>query len=374
MNATTLNILAGLRREWPLLANLLTAALFFLFGHGWLADLSNPWWFSFLLAWLFGVVLAAAFAVVRHAEAVAEMLGEPLGTLVLTLAVIAIEVMMIAAVMYVGHGSSALARDAMFAVLMIVLNGLVGLSLLLGGLRYREQSYNLQGANSFLAVIIPVAVLGLVMPNFTTSSPGPTYSPFHAAFLIVLSVGLYGVFLAIQTVRHREYFIQPDSAEKPHAAQAGRGAGPVLFHAGMLVAHLLPLVFLSEELAVPINFAVEAFHAPPAVGGFLVSVLVLSPEAMAAVRAALANQLQRAVNVLLGSIVASISLTVPAVLALGFLTGREVVLGLDPADVTLLVLTLGVSTLTFASARTNVLSGAVHLLLFLAYLMLLFEK
>jgi Ca2+:H+ antiporter len=366
--------LAGLRREWPLPANLLTEALFFLFGHGWLADLSNPAWFAFLMAWLFGVILAAAFAVVRHAEALAEMLGEPLGTLVLTLAVIGIEVMMIAAVMYGGHSSPALARDAMFAVLMIVLNGLVGLSLLLGGLRYREQTYNLQGAASFLAVIIPIAVLVLVLPNFTTSAPGPTYSPFHATFLCVMSVGLYIVFLAIQTVCHREYFLPPGAAESSHAAHAGHGAGPVAFHAGMLVAYLLPLVFLSEELAVPINYGVEAFHAPPAVGGFLVSVLVLSPEAMAAVRAAWANQLQRAVNILLGSIVASISLTVPAVLTIGFLTGRQIVLGLDPADITLLVLTLAVSTLTFASARTNVLLGAVHLLLFLAYLMLLFEK
>jgi Ca2+:H+ antiporter len=282
--------------------------------------------------------------------------------------------MMIAAVMYGGHGSPALARDAMFAVLMIVLNGMVGLSLLLGGLRYREQTYNLQGANSFLAVIIPIAVLGLVLPNYTTSAPGPTYSPFHATFLIIMSVGLYVVFLAIQTALHREYFLQPGAEEHSQGAHVERGARPVAFHAGMLVAYLLPLVFLTEELAVPINYGVEAFGVPAAVGGFLVSVLVLSPESLAALRAARANQLQRAVNILLGSIVASISLTVPAVLTIGFVTGRQVVLGLDPADTTLLVLTLAVSTLTFASARTNVLLGAVHLLLFLAYLMLLFEK
>jgi Ca2+:H+ antiporter len=373
MHAATKKILAGLRREWPLPANLLTAALFFLFGHGWLADLSNPMWFAFLLAWLFGVILAAAFAAVRHAEALAEMLGEPLGTLILTLAVTGIEVMMISAVMYSGHGHPALARDAMFSVVNIVLNGMVGLALLLGGLRYREQTYNLQGANSFLAVIVPVAVLGLVLPNFTESSPGPTYSPLHATFLIILSVGLYGVFLAIQNVRHREYFLAPD-ADGPHAPHTRQGAGPVARHAGLLVAYLGPLVFLSEQLAVPIDYGVETLHAPQAVGGFLVAVLVLSPESLAAVRAALANQLQWAVNVLLGSVLASISLTVPAVLAIGFFTGKEIVLGLDAAGITLLALTLGVSTLTFASARTNVLLGAVHLLLFLAYLMLLFEK
>ncbi len=189
-----------------------------------------------------------------------------------------------------------------------------------------------------------------------------------------MSVGLYVVFLAIQTALYREYFLQPGAADGPPIVHAGRRVRPVVFHTGMLVAYLLPLVFLTEQLAVPINYGVEAFHAPPAVGGFLVSVLVLSPEALAALRAALANQLQRSVNILLGSIVASISLTVPAVLAIGFLSGRQIVLGLDPADTTLLVLTLAVSLLTFASARTNVLLGAVHLLLFLAYLMLLLEK
>jgi Ca2+:H+ antiporter len=366
--------LAGLRREWPLEADLLTAALFLFFGRGWLADLSNPFWYAFLLTWLFAVILAAAFAVVRHAEALAEMLGEPLGTLILTLAVTGIEVMMITAVMYSGHGHPTLARDAMFAVVMIVLNGMVGLSLLLGGLRYREQTYNLQGANSFLAVILPITVIGLVLPNFTESSPGPTYSPFHATFLIVLFVGLYGVFLAIQNVRHREYFLQPGSGEGAHTPHARPGAGPVVGHAGLLVAYMLPMVFLAEQLAVPIDYGIETLHAPPAVGGFLVSVLVLSPESMAAARAALANQLQRAVNVLLGSVVATISLTGPSVLAIGFFTGKQIVLGLEPAGITLLALTLGVSMLTFGRARTNVLFGAVHLLLFLAYLMLLFEK
>ena len=204
------------RREWSLLAALATAGLFLGFGKHWLADLSQPAWFAFMLAWLFAAILLSALAVVRHAESLAVKLGEPLGTLVLTLSVIGIEVMMIGALMSAGHGNAALARDAMFAVLMIVLNGMAGLCLLLGGIRYREQVYNLQGANSFLAVIVPLAVIGLILPDFT-SSPGPTFSPLHAAFLIVMSVGLYGVFLAIQTARHRDYFLPP--------ADAGPSAG-----------------------------------------------------------------------------------------------------------------------------------------------------
>ena len=193
-----------LRREWPLLMSLATVALFFRFGRDWLADLTNPAWFAFMLAWLFTVILFSAFAVVGHAESLAVKLGEPRGTLVLTLAVTGMEVMMIAAIMYTGHGNASLARDNMFAVVMIVLNGMVGLSLLLGGLRYHEQTYNLHGANAFLAVIVPLVVLGLVLPNFTKSSPGPTFSPLQSAFFVVMSIALYGVFLGIQTLSHRE--------------------------------------------------------------------------------------------------------------------------------------------------------------------------
>jgi Ca2+:H+ antiporter len=370
--------LGVVRREWALPFSLVTVGLFLAFGSQWLGDLSGAAWFALVMAWLFAAILSSALAVVRHAEHLADKLGEPLGTLLLTLSVIGIEVMMIAAVMSTGAGNASLARDAMFAVVQIVLNGMVGLCLLLGGLRYHEQAYNLQGANAFLAVIVPLAVLDLVLPNFTVSSPGPTLSPLHSAFFILMSIGLYGVFLAIQTSRHRNYFIPPgadDSTEK-HATDS-HGAGEshsAVYHALFLPVYLLLVVVLSEKIAIPIDYGIHVLHAPAALGGFLVSVLVLCPESVASVRAAQANQLQRSVNLLLGSVLASISLTIPAALTIGFLTNQTVVLGLDPIDMVLLVLTLGVSTLTFASPRTNVLLGAVHLLLFLAYLMLIFEK
>ncbi|HEY6084664.1 MAG TPA: calcium:proton antiporter, partial [Nitrospira sp.] len=319
-----------------------------------------------------------AFAVVRHAERLAVIFGEPLGTLILTLAVTGIEVLMISAVMVAGAKNHMLARDAMFAVVMIVLNGMIGLSLLVGGLRYHEQTYNLQGANSFLAVIIPLAVLGLILPNFTQTTPGPTLSQTQAVFLVIMSIGLYGVFLAIQNVRHREYFIEPPPARLiPVRGGASRGKfdyRDVWYHASFLLAYLVPVVFLSKRIAVPIDYAIHGLRAPAAVGGFLVAVLILSPESLAAVRATLANQLQRAVNILLGSVLATISLTIPSVLTIGYLMDQTIVLGLDGANATLLVLTLAVSMLTFASERTNVLLGAVHVLLFFAYLMLIFEK
>jgi Ca2+:H+ antiporter len=366
-----------MRREWPLLISVATTVLFVLFGSRWVADLSNPYWFAVMLGWLFGVIVLSAFAVVRHAEILAVRLGEPLGTLILTLAVTGIEVIMIAAMMYAGKGNSALARDAMFAVVMIVLNGMVGLSLVVGGLRHHEQSYNLQGANAFLAVIVPLAVLGTVLPNFTVSTPGPTLSSTQALFMVVMSLILYGIFLAIQNMRHRDYFVAPtDGVRRPgdaHLDGHGSEFRSIGYHFALLAANLLPVVILAKQLALPINHGIEVLNAPAAVGGFLVAVVILSPESVSAVRAAFANELQRSVNILLGSVLATISLTIPAVLVIGFVTDREIILGLGPAEMVLLVLTLGISMLTFASARTNVLLGAVHLLLFLTYLMLLFD-
>ena len=364
-----------MRREWPLLVSAVTAGLFLAFGKSWLGDLSQPVWFAFMLGWLFAVIVLTAFAVLRHAELLAGKLGEPLGTLILTLAVTGIEVSMIVALMFTGPGNITLARDSMFAVVMIVMNGMVGLSLVIGGLRHREQTYNLQGANAFLAVIVPLAVLCMVLPNFTRSTVGPTLSAGQAVFLAVMSAALYGVFLAIQNLRHRAYFMAPDSGDAVEEVHTHDGEfRSVGFHVALLVAYLLPLVLLAKQLAVPINYGIAVLHAPAALSGFLVAVVVLSPESMSAVRAALANQLQRSVNLLLGSVLATISLTIPAVLMIGFATKQSIVLGLNAADMVLLVLTLAVSTLTFASARTNVLLGAVHLLLFLTYLLFLFDQ
>ncbi len=371
--------LSTLRREWLLGAAFATTALFLLFGKGWLADLSNPLWFALMLVWLFSVIMGSAFAVVHHAESLAVRLGEPLGTLLLTLSVIGIEVMMISAVMLTGEGKPALARDTMFGIVMIVLNGMVGLALLLGGLRYHEQEYNLQGANSFLSLIVPLTVLGLVLPNFTSASSGPTLSVFQSVFLAIMSIGIYSLFLIIQNWRHREYFVKPAKAieRQGEGSAAGHAAdiatNSITYHALFLVMYLLPVVVLAEEIALPIDHGIEVLHAPLALGGFLVAALILSPESLSATRAALANDLQRSINILLGSVLASIGLTIPAVLTIGLVTGKTIVLGLEPADSLLLVLTLAVCALTFISNRTNVLSGAVHLLLFLAYVMLIFE-
>jgi Ca2+:H+ antiporter len=363
------------RAEAPILFVLATLAAFLLFGKGWLADLSDPLWLSLMFGWLFATILWAALKVVHHADCLAMKLGEPYGTLILTLSVISIEVLMISALMLSGSNNPTLARDTMFAVIMIVLNGMVGVTLLLGALRHYEQRYNLQGANAYLSVIVPLAMLSMLLPDLTVSTSGPTLTGLQSAFLIFMSIGLYGTFLAIQTSRHRGYFADESAGEGSAEPAVHHGAtpGPVPLHALLLLAYLVPVVLLAKKLAMPIDYGIEVMGLPAALGGFIVAALVLTPEAVGAVRAALANHLQRAVNIFLGSVLATIGLTVPAVLGISLVTGRTVELGLQGADPILLVTTLLTAVVTFSAQRTYLLLGVVHLILFLTYLMLIFE-
>jgi Ca2+:H+ antiporter len=365
----------SLWREWPLALAVLTLALALL-GKGWIvAALDQPALLIALLAVICGVILAAAIAIVRHADVLAHRLGEPAGTLLLTLAITGLEVAMVAFVMSTGAAKPALARDTMFAVVMLVLNGFLGLALLLGGLRHHEQRYNLQSANAFLVMILPLTVLGLILPNFTHATAGPTLSKFQMIFLSVMSVGIYAVFLFVQNRRHRGFFMMPE--EKADAAKpdpAHDSSRSTWFHAVMLGVYGLPLVLLAKQMAAPLDAMVIRLGAPPALGGFIMALLVLTPESIAAIRAALADRLQRSVNILLGSVLASIGLTIPLVITVSLVTGRALVLGVNAVDTVMLVLTLMTSILTFSLPRTNVLLGCVHLLLFGAYLMLMFDR
>ena len=327
----------------------------------------------FLFVWLFAAIIWGAKAVVRHADQLAERLGEPYGTLILTLSVATIEMVTVAQVMLTGAENPTLARDTMFSTVMIVLNGLIGLALLLGGLRYHEQTYNLRGVNSYLGVIVVLSVFGMIMPNFTTTTAGPTFSVGQERFLIVMCLGLYAVFLGIQTTRHRAYFVEEDVAEGDAVEQPLEVAStqPTWVHAVLLAVYLLLVIFLAENLAIVLNFGIEQLGAPPALGALLVAIMVLTPEGIGALQAAMRNRLQRSINILLGSVLATLALTIPAVLVVGLLSGSSVALGLNGVEGLMLALTLAVSVITLSSGRTNILQGAVHLVLFLAYLMLL---
>ena len=362
-----------IRSEYPLFIGLATAAILFTTGNVLVEDLSNPLVLGVVFVWLFGTVLWSAIAVVRHADYLAIKCGEPYGTLILTLAAISIEVMMISATMLHGANNPTLARDMMFGVLMIALNGLVGLSLLLGGLRHHEQTYNLRGANAYLNAIMALSVLSLVFPDFTTSMSGPNLSTVQEIFLATCSLGLYGIFLLIQTMRHSQYFMESGAtaaATHPNHGLIGMRSGP--YHTVLLFLYLIAVILLAEKFAIPLDNSIERFGMPQAFGGAIVAALVLAPEALSAIQAALKNQLQRSVNILHGSVLASIGLTVPAVLTIGLITHRQVSLGLQGGNLPLLLLTLAVSVVTFASGKTSILQGCIHLLLFLVFLLLIF--
>ena len=362
-----------IRAELALIFGIATAAIFLWAGSALIEIIGHPVALIVVFLWLFAAILWSAVSVVRHADCLAVKWGEPYGTLVLTLSAIAIEVVMISAAMLHGQNNPTLGRDAIFAVVMIALNGFVGLVLLLGGLRHGEQYYNLEGVNSYLNVIMTLAVLGLVLPNFTTTTGGPTFSTEQQIFLVVVSLFLYAIFLLIQTMRHRGYFMEseraivaPDSVDHPQHVQS------TAFHAPMLVLYLIVVILLAEKFAIPLDNSIEHFGMPQEFGGAMIAALVLTPEGIGAIRATLRNQLQRSINLLLGSVLATIGLTIPAVLTISLVTKRPVTLGVQGGNLPLLLLTLAVSVVTFTSRKTNILQGCVHLFLFAVFLLLIF--
>ncbi len=314
-------------------------------------------------------LLAAVLAAVHHAEVVAHRVGEPYGTLVLAVAVTTIEVALIVSLMLTGGpASAALARDTVFAAVMIILNGMVGLCLLLGGHRHREQTFTLSGVNASLATLAAIVTLTLVLPNYTTTTPGPAYSPSQLAFIAIVSLVLYGTFVLVQTVRHRDYFLPADADRDEDAHAVPPTAAAALISGGVLLACLAAVVLLGKALAPTIENAVAAAGAPQALVGIIIAAVVLMPEALAAVRAARANRLQTSLNLALGSALASIGLTIPAVAIVSLATGWTLTLGIDVKATVLLLLSLLVATLSLSTGRTTVLQGTVHLVIFAVYL------
>jgi Ca2+:H+ antiporter len=319
-----------------------------------------------LLVILFGTV----FAAVHHAEVIAERIGEPYGTLLLTLAVTIIEVALIATIMLGEKAVPTLARDTVFAVVMIVCNGLVGICILAGGLRYREQDVQVTGSNLYLSVLTVLATITLIMPNYTLTTPGPIYSAAQLGFVSVVTILLYGVFLYIQTIRHRDYFVSGATGAADEGAHASNRT--LLLSAILLLVSLLAVVLLAKKFSLVVDAGAALIGAPPAFAGILVALLILLPESVAAVGAARKNDLQKSINLALGSSLATIGLTIPAVAVAAFALDKQLVLGLNAQDIVLLVLTFVLSMLTFGTGRTNILFGLVHLVVFAVFLFLVF--
>ncbi len=325
---------------------------------------------ALLIALVAAVLIAAVLVAVHHAEVIAHRIGEPLGTLVLAVAVTVIEVALIVSMMLSGgEGAGALARDTVFAAVMIVCNGVIGLCLVAGGMRHRVLTFRIDGTGPALSVLAALSTLTLIVPDYTLTTPGPLLSTAQLLFVGVVSLALYAVFVFVQTVRHRDYFlpIEPD-AEHDHApppTNVTAVASTVL-----LFISLITVVGLAKLLAPAIQSGVESAGAPLAVVGIAIALLVLLPETWAAVRAAVCNRMQTSLNLALGSVLATIGLTIPTVAVVSIAIGLPLELGLAPKEAVMLALTLFISAITLATGRATIMQGAVHLVLFAAFLFL----
>jgi len=362
------NHLSSSLPRWSLIAPLLAAVFLSLKGAGFI---SADW----------GLVLAAAgfllgasvFASVHHAEILAIRLGEPFGSILLAVAVTVIEVALIVSILLSGQaGSESVARDTVYSAVILVLNGVIGFCLVLGGTRHHEQSFQLQGASSALSVLGTLAVSAMILPNFTTTVTGPFYSSIQLMVIGIVSLILYFSFVFVQTVRHRDYFIETDAMERDSVADysALPSTKTVTISLFFLLLSLTAVVLLAKFLSHPLERALAVAGLPQTFLGVIIAGIVLLPEGIASVKAALINRLQSSINLALGSAMASIGLTIPVVALVTFWTGQKLKLGLSGEHSVLLILSLFVSTLTFGTGRTTVLQGIVHLILFSIFLLL----
>lgn len=311
---------------------------------------------------------ASVFAAVYHAEIVALKVGEPLGSIVLAIAVTVIEVALIVSIMIGANtASDELARDTVFATIMIVLNGIIGLCLVVGGARYLEQSFQTSAASIALSVLGTLATITLVLPNYTMATSGPTYATSQLIFVSLASIALYGVFLFVQTVRHRYYFLTDTGEGASAPPPSNTIAALSLF---FLIVALIAVVLLAKTLSPTLEAAINSAGLPQSFVGVVIAAIVLLPEGMAAVRAAIANQLQTSLNLALGSAMATIGLTIPVVGAVSVALDKSLTLGLHAAQMVLLILSLFIGTVTLATGRTTILQGAVHLVIFAVFLFL----
>jgi Ca2+:H+ antiporter len=339
-------------------------------GDGWIEAHIAASVFAFVL--IVGLILGCAVRVMHHSETLAEMLGEPMGALTLTLSAALIEISLLAVVMLSGAANPTIVRDTVYAELMIILGGMIGLALLLGGIRHRQQAYNFEGARSFLVVLIPLPIVILVLPDFVEPEAGATMTASKLLLIGALSLAIYVTFLAMQTVRHKAQFAEPGEAASATLAETprpwdGRSAATA---AGLLLLVLLPIPLLADHLDAVLEVGIHEFGMPHAAAGVVIAALVLSPEGAAAIQAAHANRLQRAVNLMLGSALSSVALAVPIMIAISAWSGMEMILGLDQEGVVMLATVLLLTTITFGGARTDMLKGAVHLAIFAVFLVL----
>lgn len=363
--------------------------LFILFGDSYATNIT-PITASLEFLLLLCTIVGAAFGVVREADALAHKLGEPYGTLILTLSIVSIEVILITAIMLGPGEFPTIGKDSIFSVMMIIMNLVMGLCILLGGLKYREQEYNAQGSLTYLAMIVLLGGISLLLPNFIQGAGSGMFSNTQATTISIFVVVLYGLFLAMQMGSYRHLYVQPPkgSMEIPyqdrHYAEVTGATTTtynaiktdlrkILLRAIILIAMMLPIVMLSGHMAGVVDYGIQAANLPPLLGGVLIAIIVFTPESITAVKAALNNEFQRAVNLCHGAFVSTVGLTVPAVLMVGLLTDQVVLFGLSATETLLFLITLLVSLMSFMGRRTTPILGLMHLVLFMVFILLIFS-
>ncbi|EJO29158.1 calcium:cation antiporter [Achromobacter marplatensis] len=362
----------------------LVVIAFTVYGGAWLAEPLTPVAAIACFAVLFFTIIAASFGVVHEADLLAHKLGEPYGTLILTLSIVSIEVILIASVLLGPGEFPTIGRDSIFAVMMIIVNLVMGICLVAGGLKYGEQEFNAQGANAYLAMIVLLTGTALVLPNYLSGAG--EFTTLQGWTIAAVTAALYAVFLLLQMRNEKRLFIQPHPGLMAVAAQPEKTAAQAKDTASapgersaivrsslLLLGMIIPIVLLAHHLAIVIDYGVATAGAPVAVSGVLIAIIVFTPESLTAIRAALNNEMQRAINLCLGAFVSTVGLTVPAVLAIGLITGKQVLMGISPLETVLLALTVLLGMLSFNGQRTSVMQGAMHLALFITYGFLLFN-
>lgn len=365
----------------------LIVGLFYTVGSSLLGEdmTQNAAIFGFII--LLATIIAASFGVVKEADALAHKLGEPYGTLILTLSIVSIEVILISAVMLGPGEFPTIGKDSIFSVMMIIMNLVVGLCILLGGLKYGEQEYNAQGTLTYISMIILLGGMSLLLPNVIIGSGNGIFTHTQAVILSTLIVILYVFFLAWQMKGYKHLYVQPvtgameipfsqrnmDLSENTQQIKSTGNNKEIIIRSIILIAMILPIVLLSHNMATVVDFGIKAANLPPLLGGVLIAIIVFTPESITAVKAALNNETQRAINLCHGAFVSTVGLTVPAVLIIGLITGKTVIFGISPTETILFLITVCLSFLTFFGKRTTPISGVMHLAVFAIFLMLIFN-
>lgn len=355
-----MNAITKLIRRWTVITPFLSLLLYLL------KPADSPGWYNLILI---GGLISAVLVAVHHAEVVAHKVGEPYGTLVLAMAVTTIEVALIISIMMAGGpGTETLARDTIFAAIMIIINAITGVCLLIGGLRHREQTYGLDGMSAALIALLAIAFLTMVLPNFTTTEVGPSYSDSQLLFVGIVTLVIYLSFVFIQTIRHRDYFLPEVGEENSEVHAAPPTTKVFVMSLVLLLLALVAVVLLGKSLSPVIESGIASIGAPKTLVGIIIAMVVLLPEGLAAYRAAKNNRLQTSLNLALGSALASIGLTIPVVSGVSILMGFDLLLGIDSKSTMLLLISLLVVMMSLRTGKTNILQGIILVLLFFVYL------